>query len=85
MLEQAQEWGLFGKIWALEFKGKSTSLPSIKEIIEGSLPTLMNMLSDKSFDVRTTVSWVIKKIFKYHVLDFLEIQFSSNNFLNLEV
>jgi hypothetical protein len=38
----------------------------IKEIIEGSLPTLMNLLSDKSFDVRTTVSWVIKKICKYH-------------------
>lgn len=38
----------------------------IKEIIEGSLPTLMVLLSDKSFDVRTTVSWVVKKICKYH-------------------
>jgi hypothetical protein len=38
----------------------------IKEIIEGSLPTLINLLTDKSFDVRTTVSWVIKKICKYH-------------------
>jgi len=44
----------------------STHRKRIKEIIEGSLPTLMNMLSDKSFDVRTTVSWVIKKICKYH-------------------
>lgn len=38
----------------------------IKEIIEGSLPTLINMLADKSLEVRTTVSWVIKKICKYH-------------------
>lgn len=38
----------------------------IKEIIEGSLPTLISMLGDKSLDVRTTVSWVIKKICKYH-------------------
>lgn len=37
----------------------------IKEIIEGSLPTLINMLADKSLDVRITVSWVIKKICKY--------------------
>lgn len=44
----------------------SIHLNRIKEIISGSLPTLMNMLSDKSFDVRATVSWVIKKICKYH-------------------
>ena len=47
----------------------------IKDIIEGSLPTLITMLTDKSFDVRTTVSWVIKKICKYHtdVIVYLQI------------
>lgn len=48
----------------------------IKEIIEGSLPTLITMLADKSLDVRITVSWVIKKICKFHCD---RIQFISNS------
>lgn len=52
----------------------------IKEIIEGSLPTLIKMLSDKSLDVRTTVSWVIKKICKYHC-DILQAITVSNSAL----
>jgi hypothetical protein len=53
----------------------------IKEIIEGSLPTLMNLLSDKSFDVRTTVSWVIKKICKYHTDVIIHLQNTNPNLL----
>lgn len=53
----------------------------IKLIIEGSLPTLMNMLSDKSFDVRSTVSWVIKKICKFHMDVIIYIQNSNPNLL----
>jgi hypothetical protein len=55
----------------------------IKEIIEGSLPTLIKMLSDKSLDVRTTVSWVIKKICKYHC-DRLQVIYVSNSALFAE-
>lgn len=50
---------------------------NIKQIIEGSIPTLIQMLTDKSFDVRTTVSWVIKKICKYHT-DRIDAMKNSN-------
>jgi len=54
----------------------------IKEIIEGSLPTLNNMLADKSLDVRTTVSWVIKKICKYHCDRIMTLKHSNPELLN---
>lgn len=54
----------------------------IKYIIEGSLPTLIIMLGDKSIDVRTTVSWVIKKICKYHTDSLKKLQYTNNTLLN---
>ena len=54
----------------------------IKEIIEGSLPTLMIMLTDKSFDVRSTVSWVIKKICKYHTDRIVNLQHTDKILLD---
>lgn len=50
----------FGSVLATTHKQK------IKEIIPGAIPTLLNMLSDKSIEVRTTVSWCLKKITEYH-------------------
>ncbi len=50
---------------------------SIKNIIEGALPTLLNSLTDKNIDVRSTVAWVLRKITQYHT-DCL-INLSNNN------
>lgn len=49
----------------------------IKSIIEGSLPTLITMLSDKSLDVRSTDSWIIKKICKFHSEKIISLDKSS--------
>ncbi len=50
----------FGSVLATNHKQK------IKEIIPDAIPTLLNMLVDKSYEVRTTVSWCLKKITEYH-------------------
>ncbi len=55
----------------------------LKEIIEGSLPTLINMLADKSLDVRITVSWVIKKICKFHCDRIQYLSISNSELLDL--
>jgi len=38
----------------------------IKDIIAGALPTLLNLLTDKNIDVRSTVAWCLRKITQYH-------------------
>jgi len=58
----------FGSVLATTHKQK------IKEIIPGAIPTLLNMLSDKSYEVRTTVSWCLKKITEYHSDCLMEMQ-----------
>ena len=38
----------------------------IKDIVEGALPTLIELLTDKNIDVRSTVAWSLRKITQYH-------------------
>lgn len=50
----------FGSVLVTNHKKK------IKETIPGALPVLLNMLNDKSYEVRSTMSWCLKKITEYH-------------------
>ena len=43
-----------------------TNQPKIKEIIPGSIPTLLTMLNDKSWEVRVRASWCLEKITEFH-------------------
>ena len=43
-----------------------TNQSKIKDIIPGSIPSLLNMLNDKSWEVRVTASWCLKKITEFH-------------------
>ena len=38
----------------------------IKDIIEGALPTMIDLLTDKNIDVRSTAAWSLRKITQYH-------------------
>jgi importin subunit beta-1 len=50
----------FGSVLVTNHRSK------IKETIPGAIPVLLNMLNDKSYEVRTTMSWCLKKITEYH-------------------
>ena len=66
----------FGSILETIYAGR------IKEIIEGAIPTLLNLLSDKNIDVRTSVSWCLRKICKYHSDCLMNMKVNNPNLLN---
>lgn len=54
----------------------------IKEIIEGALPTLLEMLGDKNIDVRSTVAWALRKLCKHHTDCLIGLQFNNKELLD---
>lgn len=54
----------------------------IKDIIEGALPILIDLLTDKNIDVRSTVAWSLRKITQYHTDCLINMSNTNPNLLD---
>jgi hypothetical protein len=55
----------------------------IKDILEGALPSLLNLLEDKSIDVRSATAWSLRKISQHHTDKLIQISQTNPDLLDL--